>query len=57
MTHGLWKAATVLDISTTVAEIVGALLISAGVFVCFGIGFALIVAGVLTIAGSYLVIR
>lgn len=39
---------------TTLAEIVGASLIAAGVGVIFGLGAALIISGLLIIAGSYL---
>ena len=42
---------------TTIIEIVGALLISTGVALCFGIGAGLIAAGILTIAGSFLATR
>ena len=43
-----------IDILTTVTEITGALLITAGIALLLGVGAALIAAGVFTIAGSYL---
>lgn len=41
-------------IITTIIETVGAILISVGIGICFGIGAGLIAAGILTIAGSFL---
>ena len=46
-----------IDILTTVTEISGALLITAGIVLLLGVGAALIAAGVFTIAGSYLVAK
>lgn len=45
------------SIVTTVLEIGGAVAIVAGVFVLFGLGWALLSCGVLAIAGSWLVTR
>lgn len=45
------------DILTTIAEVTGAVLITLGIGLIFGLGAALIAAGVFTIAGSYLVAR
>lgn len=42
---------------STLIELLGATLITAGVAISFGIGAGLIVAGTLTIAGSYLASR
>lgn len=39
---------------TTLAEMVGAALVAAGVGIIFGLGASLIVAGLIIIAGSYL---
>lgn len=41
-------------IISTIIEIAGALLISIGIGICFGIGAGLIAGGVLAIAGSFL---
>lgn len=38
---------------TTIIEILGAVCISTGVGLCFGLGAALIAAGVLLLVGSY----
>lgn len=38
---------------TTIVEIIGAVAISVGVGICFGLGAGLIVSGILAIAGSY----
>jgi hypothetical protein len=43
------------DIFTTIVETLGAMLIVAGVWLAFGIPFALITAGVLMICACYLV--
>lgn len=45
------------DLVSTSVEILGAALISIGFGVCFGLGAALIVAGILIIAGSYIATR
>jgi hypothetical protein len=44
----------VFGLITTITETIGALLITIGVGICFGIGAALIVGGSLTLIGSYL---
>ncbi|MEI6565960.1 MAG: hypothetical protein WCR20_04760 [Verrucomicrobiota bacterium] len=46
-----------IEILTTITEITGALLITAGIVLLLGVGAALIAAGVFTIAGSYLVAK
>ena len=42
---------------STIIEIAGALSIAVGVGICFGLGAALITAGILAIAGSFLASR
>jgi len=39
---------------TTLAEVIGAVLVATGVGVIFGLGASLIVAGLILMAGSYL---
>ena len=43
------------EVLTTIADYTGALLITVGIGLCFGLGAALIAGGVLTLAFSYLV--
>lgn len=45
------------DIVTTVLELVGLLLIVAGIYLAFGLATALIIAGVLVIGISFLLSR
>lgn len=47
----------VFGLITTAIEVIGASLISVGVGICFGLGAALIVGGILIIAGSVLASR
>jgi hypothetical protein len=47
----------VFGIITTVIEVIGALLVSTGIGMCFGLGAGLIAAGVLVITGSFLATR
>jgi hypothetical protein len=44
----------VFGLITTTIEVLGAISISVGVGFCFGLGAALIAAGVLLLVGSYL---
>jgi len=45
----------VFGLITTIAEILGAILIAIGIGIILGIGAACIAAGVLLLAGSYLI--
>ena len=49
-----WRATVTRDRVTSAAELLGAAAVVAGVFVLFGIGVALVVAGVLLLAIGFL---
>ena len=49
-----WRATFTRDRVTSAAELLGAAAVVAGVFVLFGIGVALVVAGVLLLAIGFL---
>lgn len=49
-----WRATVTRDRVTSAAELLGAAAVVAGVFVLFGVGVALVVAGVLLLAIGFL---